>query len=354
MINETDYTMLEDWSGFVKMALRDEPYSAKIIFSVSLLIVFVASLVGNILTCIVIYHDKTMHTATNYYLFNLAISDLLVTVPILLIVYQLLIQESDIVEFKHGVFSCKFFLCIHFIFVTLLWNNGILVMTVLSIERYIAICYPMMLKGTPVWRRVGKIIVTIWTIAIIETLPQLWTLEVIDTDKSLMCFSLPTPTARIITGSVAVVTFIVPLGIMMFVYTMIAFKVNDNPKYDLKNTVYNNGFRRKNVNKLIALTVSFVVCWLPFFLIRMIMFATDVRDLSFFHRWFATAHKIAMFNSWFTTVLNPLLFSLMSIKFRKALKTLWERKVQKRYFRAKKSETADTQLRKSTSCYLVE
>lgn len=260
MLNVTGETFVEDWPDFFKIALREEPYSSKVVYSISLLIVFVGSLVGNVLTCIVIYSDKTMHTATNYYLFNLAISDILVTFPILIIVYQLLIQETELVEFKNGVMACKFFLCIHFIFVTLLWNNGILVLTALSIERYIAICHPMMLKGTPVWRRVGKIIIGIWTTAILETLPLLWTLDVIDTDKALMCFSLPSPTSRIITGSLAVITFIVPLGIMIFVYAMIAFKINGNHKY-VKDTVYNNGFKRKNVNKLIGKwDVSCLVC----------------------------------------------------------------------------------------------
>lgn len=111
----------------------------------------------------------------------------------------------------------------------------------------------MMLQRTPVWRRIGKIILAIWLIAIVETLPLLWTLDVVDTGKNLKCFSVPTPTARIITATSAVATFILPLSIMIFVYTMIAFKVSDNQKYYMKDTfVYNNTFKRKNVNKLIG------------------------------------------------------------------------------------------------------
>lgn len=40
-------------------------------------IIFVAGILGNVITCAVISRNKSMHTATNYYLFNLAISDLL-------------------------------------------------------------------------------------------------------------------------------------------------------------------------------------------------------------------------------------------------------------------------------------
>ena len=36
--------------------------------------------VGNIAVCLVIVKNKSMHTATNYYLFSLAISDLMILV----------------------------------------------------------------------------------------------------------------------------------------------------------------------------------------------------------------------------------------------------------------------------------
>lgn len=40
------------------------------------ILIFVAGLIGNVSTCIVIFYNKYMHTATNFYLFSLAISDL--------------------------------------------------------------------------------------------------------------------------------------------------------------------------------------------------------------------------------------------------------------------------------------
>lgn len=43
-------------------------------------LIFVTGLVGNVSTCIVIARNRYMHTATNYCLFNLAVSDLLMLV----------------------------------------------------------------------------------------------------------------------------------------------------------------------------------------------------------------------------------------------------------------------------------
>lgn len=43
-------------------------------------LIFVTGVIGNIITCIVISRNKSMHTATNYYLFSLAISDFVLLV----------------------------------------------------------------------------------------------------------------------------------------------------------------------------------------------------------------------------------------------------------------------------------
>lgn len=43
-------------------------------------IIFLTGVLGNFITCIVISRNKSMHTATNYYLFSLAVSDLLLLV----------------------------------------------------------------------------------------------------------------------------------------------------------------------------------------------------------------------------------------------------------------------------------
>lgn len=42
--------------------------------------IFLTGIIGNIITCIVISRNKSMHTATNYYLFSLAVSDLLLLI----------------------------------------------------------------------------------------------------------------------------------------------------------------------------------------------------------------------------------------------------------------------------------
>lgn len=234
----------ELWSEFLQLALRNESRWTQVGFVVVLCVIFVISLIGNLLTCIVIYYDRTMHTATNYYLFNLAVSDLIVTFAILLQIHEHL---SDSYTFGH--LACK----IHYFFVITLWNNGILIMTALAVERYIAIWYPLLLQSTPVWRRVMKIMVFIWIVAILQALPEIKTVQLTKTQKSSICFSVPTTTyARILNGVLALVSFLIPLIVMIFVYTMIAFKVNVTQVRASKAHVFNHRDNRSKVNRLVG------------------------------------------------------------------------------------------------------
>lgn len=57
-----------------------DPMSIVLPITILYAIIFIAGLLGNVITCIVISRNKCMHTATNYYLFNLAVSDLLLLV----------------------------------------------------------------------------------------------------------------------------------------------------------------------------------------------------------------------------------------------------------------------------------
>ncbi|KAG5670309.1 hypothetical protein PVAND_000585 [Polypedilum vanderplanki] len=99
------------------------------------LIIFIAGVLGNVITCVVIAKNKTMHTATNYYLFNLAVSDFLVLIfgmphDMYNIWYPNSYPFSEIVCILQGLFSETSL------------NATILTITSFTCERYIAICHP--------------------------------------------------------------------------------------------------------------------------------------------------------------------------------------------------------------------
>lgn len=59
------------------MGSKRLPLKEIIPMSVFLIVIFLTGVIGNVSVCIVIARHPAMHTATNYYLFSLALSDLL-------------------------------------------------------------------------------------------------------------------------------------------------------------------------------------------------------------------------------------------------------------------------------------
>ena len=69
--NEREY--VETYMGHRRIWGLTETMLITIIYAA----IYVTGVIGNISVCIVIVTNKYMHTATNYYLFSLAVSDVL-------------------------------------------------------------------------------------------------------------------------------------------------------------------------------------------------------------------------------------------------------------------------------------
>ncbi|XP_073948886.1 neuropeptides capa receptor-like isoform X1 [Choristoneura fumiferana] len=383
-INDISEVNLKKWSEFLEKSLQIDCTLYQLVYGSVMFIIFVVSLFGNSLICCVIYSDKSMHTATNYYLFNLAASDIMLTFAITIEIFQHLIYQNS-----------QLICLIQWFAVACLWNNSILTITALSVERYVAIWHPLLLKSTPVWQRVLKVISLLWLLAIMEALPELLTVNLIRTSESAVCFTIPSPLARILNGVLGILTFVLPLIIMVFVYSMIIFKVNIKQKKISSDNVFNHRDPRRRVNGLmskyfqyfsslysplcyrqlmtsmhrhrfrfkaswsagnypwffcsrpaiqfyqgltylsmfllfpVAMTVSFFVCWTPFFMARVLLCIADDEYLSYLAEWWTVVFKFININSWFSVVLNPILFSLMSSKFQKSLKHFWNSKIRR-------------------------
>lgn len=123
--------------------------------SVCYALIFVAGVLGNLITCIVISRNNFMHTATNFYLFNLAISDLILLCSgrcgrrkarlKSLINYSLFagmpqdlynLWQPDNYPFSDGICILESVLS------ETAANATVLTITSFTVERYIAICHP--------------------------------------------------------------------------------------------------------------------------------------------------------------------------------------------------------------------
>lgn len=128
-------------------------------------VILFTGLIGNVSTCIVIARNKSMHTATNYYLFSLAISDLLLLISGLP-AEVCHIWNPDVYLFGETFCKLQSFLA------EISANATVLTITAFTVERYMAICHPFLSHTMSKLSRAVKYIVAIWSTALCLAAPQ--------------------------------------------------------------------------------------------------------------------------------------------------------------------------------------
>uniref|UniRef100_A0A672P013 Motilin receptor-like n=2 Tax=Sinocyclocheilus grahami TaxID=75366 RepID=A0A672P013_SINGR len=134
------------------------PTSTLIPVTTICILLFVVGITGNTMTILIIQRFKDMKTTTNLYLSSMAVSDLVIFLSLPLDLYCL----WKYVPWVFGELVCRLS---HYI------NEGytnatILHITVLSMECYLAICFPFKAKAAITKRRFKYVILTLWGIAL--------------------------------------------------------------------------------------------------------------------------------------------------------------------------------------------
>lgn len=144
---------------------RRDPLYIVIPVTIIYALIFLTGVIGNVSTCVVIARNKSMHTATNYYLFSLAVSDLL------LLVSGLPPEMYYIWSHFPYIFGEVFCVIQGFAAETSA-NATVLTITAFTIERYVAICHPFLSHTISKLTRAIKFVVAIWLVALCLAIPQ--------------------------------------------------------------------------------------------------------------------------------------------------------------------------------------
>lgn len=128
--------------------------------------VFCCCFFGNLLVVIVVVMHRRMRTVTNFFLTNLAVADLCVGV---FCVYQnLSIYLMD--EWPFGDFLCR----MYFFVQALSYTASVGILTVICVERYIAIVRPMWSKHVITLRRLRIVVLVVWLVSACFCSPRLF------------------------------------------------------------------------------------------------------------------------------------------------------------------------------------
>ncbi|XP_042535259.1 neuromedin-U receptor 1 [Dipodomys spectabilis] len=301
------------------------------------LLIFVVGTVGNGLTCVIILRHKAMRTPTNFYLFSLAVSDLLV----LLVGLPLELYEMwHNYPFQLGLGGCYLR--------TLLFETvcmaSVLNITALSVERYVAVVQPLKARSVLTWARVRRVLGVIWVLAVLCSLPNtslhgLQQLYVpcrgLVPNSTLCTLVHPRRVYSVVVQATMMLFFGLPMATISVLYLLIGLRLR-RERLQLFQQAAKDGRkarapssrrvhlllkgRRQVIKMLIVLVVVFGLCWAPFHAERLMW--------SFVSHWseglllsFQYIHIISGVFFYFSSAANPVLYSLMSSRFRE---TFWE------------------------------
>ncbi|XP_048816703.1 neuromedin-U receptor 2 [Lagopus muta] len=284
-------------------------------------VIFVVGVIGNFLVCLVILTRRNMKTPTNYYLFSLAVSDLLV----LLFGMPLEVYEMwSNYPFLFGPIGCYFKTAL---FETVCFAS-ILSVTTVSVERYFAILHPFRAKLESTRKRALRTIVVLWVLSILFALPNTGTHGIM-----LQYF----PNGTLVPGS-ATCTVVVPMWIYNWIVQITSFLFYVLPMGVISVLYYLMGLRlkgdrsleaeemsvnvqrpsRKSVTKMLfVLVMVFAVCWAPFHIDRL-FFSFVVEWTEPLANIFNLIHVVSGVFFYLSSAVNPIIYNLLSQRFRMA------------------------------------
>ncbi|CAN2388764.1 neuropeptide Y receptor activity [Pristimantis euphronides] len=281
--------------------------------------IILLGVIGNTLVIYVVIKFKAMRTVTNYFIVNLAVSDLMVNTLCLpfTLVYTLLDQ------WKFGTVLCHLVtyaqgLAVHVSTVTLM---------VIALDRHQCIIYHLESK---ISTTICFIIIGVtWASSAILASPlaifREYSLIVLTSEFQIQVCAEKWPEGRlsystIYSISMLLIQYILPLAIISFAYIRIWNKLKNHVSPGGGNDHYHQR-RRKTTKMLVAVVVVFAMCWLPFHAFQL---ASDidskVLDLNEYKLIYTVFHVIAMCS----TFANPILYGWMNNNYRTAFLTAFK------------------------------
>lgn len=305
------------------------PLRLVIPLTITYVVIFITGVFGNVVTCTVIIRNSSMQTATNYYLVSLAISDLTLLILGLPNEVRVFWQQYP---WALGTGLCK----IRAYVSEMSSYVSVLTIVAFSMERYLAICHPLRVYSISGFKRPTRFILTVWSIAMVSAIPFAIYTKVNfveyppgsgnhSADSAICAMLLPDMPKFPLYELSCIVFFIIPMLVILVVYIKMGLKIRRSTKETLgpiQDSYVHNDHQvqsRKSVIKmLIAVVIMFFVCWAPFHAQRLLYIYAQQSDYyPDLNEWLYILSGCLYY---FSATGNPILYNVMSIKYRQAFK----------------------------------
>ncbi|XP_063824087.1 RYamide receptor-like [Ostrinia nubilalis] len=285
-------------------------------------IVFVIALLGNGLVCFVVQTSPRMKTVTNYFIVNLAVGDILMT---LFCVPFSFVSMLVLRYWPFGAVMCK---VVNFSQAVSVLVSAYTLLAI-SIDRYMVIMHPLRprlgktaakLVVAAVW---GGALATAAPIPIVSQVqrPTEWH-RICETDICLEQWGRPEQSEHY-TCALLALQFMLPLSALVCTYARIAHVVwGGRPPGEAQSARDSRMQRskRKMIKMMVTVVAVFTICWLPLnvFIILWSVHSDEISWASWPgmpYVWFAS-HWLAMSHSCY----NPIIYCYMNTRYRRGFK----------------------------------
>ncbi|XP_076849748.1 thyrotropin releasing hormone receptor 2 [Brachyhypopomus gauderio] len=307
-------------------------YKAVSVFLV--LLVCGVGIVGNIMVVLVVLTTQHMRTPTNCYLVSLAVADLTVLVAAGLPN----ISESLLATWVYGKTGCLGITYFQYLGI----NVSSCSITAFTVERYIAICHPMRAQTMCTVSRAQRIIAGVWAFTCVYCMLWLFLVDIqVDKDGRVQCgYRVSRDLYLPIYLIDFAVFYVLPLLLAIALYALIAriLFLSPLPNPAESGTVSATTLRRscrdpadagkgrpksalssrKQVTKMLAVVVVlFALLWMPY---RTLVLINSFVSTPYLDAWFLLFCRTCIYAN---SAINPVVYNLMSQKFRSAFRGLY-------------------------------
>ncbi|XP_065154482.1 opioid receptor, delta 1b [Paramisgurnus dabryanus] len=274
-------------------------------------VICVLGLFGNLLVMYGVVRYTKMKTATNIYIFNLALADALSTSTLPFQSAKYLMRT-----WPFGELLCKVVIAIDY------YNmfTSIFTLTMMSVDRYIAVCHPVKALDfrTPVKAKIINICVWILSSSIGIPVMVMAGTNKTDTGNTFCMLKFPEPDWYwdIVTKiCVFIFAFVIPVLVITVCYGLMIIR--------LKSVRLLSGSKEKDRNMrritrmVLVVVAAFIVCWTP---IHLFIIVKTVVDVNLKNLFVLACWHLCIALGYMNSSLNPILYAFLDENFKRCFR----------------------------------